>query len=140
MPVRKARRPWPGRSPRTTFSGGEQLAYDLQQHGRATVVGERTRGGAHPRRGFRVTAHLEATIPVARAVHPVSGTNWEGTGITPDVEVAADRAYDAAYRLALTQVLALGDEGMRRSTMDEAGRALATLDEAGRALAARDGG
>ncbi|MGI8691709.1 MAG: S41 family peptidase [Geodermatophilaceae bacterium] len=37
-----------------TFSGGEALAYDLQQLGRATVVGERTRGGAHPRRGFRV--------------------------------------------------------------------------------------
>jgi len=28
----------------TTFSGGEQLSYDLQQLGRATVVGERTRG------------------------------------------------------------------------------------------------
>ncbi|MBA2555313.1 MAG: peptidase S41, partial [Geodermatophilaceae bacterium] len=58
-----------------TFSGGEALAYDLQQLGRATVVGERTRGGAHPRRGFRVHAHLEATIPVARAVSPISGSN-----------------------------------------------------------------
>ena len=36
----------------TTFSGGEQLSYDLQQLGRATIIGERTRGGAHAREGF----------------------------------------------------------------------------------------
>lgn len=71
----------------TSFSGAEELSYDLQQLGRASVVGERTRGGAHPREGFRVDPHLQATIPVARAVSPVSGTNWEGTGVTPDIEV-----------------------------------------------------
>src|SRR3989442_6352422 len=38
----------------TTFSGGEQLSYDLQQLGRATIIGERTRGGAHAREGFPV--------------------------------------------------------------------------------------
>jgi peptidase S41-like protein len=38
----------------TTFSGGEELTYDLQQLGRATVVGERTGGGAHPREGFKL--------------------------------------------------------------------------------------
>jgi C-terminal processing protease CtpA/Prc len=88
----------------TTFSGAEALGYDLQQHGRATVVGERTRGGAHPRRGFRVDAHLEATIPVARAVNPVTGTNWEGTGIVPDVAVPAGEALTTAYRMALQQL------------------------------------
>jgi hypothetical protein len=53
----------------TTFSGGEQLSYDLQQLGRATIIGERTRGGANARQGFRVHPHLEATISVAEAVH-----------------------------------------------------------------------
>jgi hypothetical protein len=88
----------------TTFSGGEALAYDLQQLGRATVVGERTRGGAHAREGFRLHPHLEATISVARSVNPVSGGNWEGTGVVPDVEVDAARAWDAAYRSALERV------------------------------------
>jgi C-terminal processing protease CtpA/Prc len=37
-----------------TFSGGEQLSYDLQHLGRAIVIGERTRGGAHAREGFTV--------------------------------------------------------------------------------------
>ena len=57
----------------TTFSGGEGLAYDLQQLGRATVVGERTRGGAHPVERFRIRGHLQATIPVARSLSPLSG-------------------------------------------------------------------
>ncbi len=78
----------------TTFSGGEELAFDLQQHGRALVVGERTGGGAHPREGFPVHPHLELTIPVARSFHPVTETDWEGTGVVPDIEAAAADAFD----------------------------------------------
>jgi C-terminal processing protease CtpA/Prc len=90
-------------SPRT-FSGAEELAYDLQQLGRAVVVGERTGGGAHPRRGFRVHPHLEATIPTGRAINPVSGTNWELVGVTPDLEVPADEALVHAHREALRKL------------------------------------
>ncbi|MFD2083511.1 N-terminal domain of Peptidase_S41 [Actinopolymorpha cephalotaxi] len=81
-----------------TFSGGEELAFDLQELGRARVVGEQTRGGAHPRVGVRVHSHLEATVPCARSVSPRSGTNWEGVGILPDLPVAADEALDVALR------------------------------------------
>lgn len=42
-----------------TFSGCEELAYDLQALGRATVVGEQTRGGAHPVRPFVLGDGLE---------------------------------------------------------------------------------
>jgi hypothetical protein len=88
----------------TTFSGGEELAYDLQQLGRATVVGERTRGGAHPVERFRIRPHLQATIPIARSLSPVSGSNWEGTGVLPDVPVAAAEALDAACQRARSVV------------------------------------
>jgi hypothetical protein len=80
----------------TTFSGGEELAYDLQQHGRATIVGERTGGGAHPRVGVRLHPHLELTVPTGRASHPVTGENWEGVGVTPDIAVPAADALAAA--------------------------------------------
>jgi hypothetical protein len=80
----------------TTFSGGEGLAYYLQQHGRATVVGERTGGGAHPRIGIRLHPHLELTVPTGRASHPGTGQNWEGVGVAPDVEVPADKALAVA--------------------------------------------
>ncbi|WP_406037575.1 S41 family peptidase [Micromonospora sp. NBC_00898] len=107
-----------------TFSGGEELAYDLQQLGRATVMGERTRGGAHPCEGFPAHPHLELTVPVARPVNPLTGTNWEGCGVTPDVEVAADDARDLAYRKALEILL---DSDPERPTADEARAALAAL-------------
>jgi hypothetical protein len=108
----------------TTFSGGEELSYDLQQLGRATVVGERTRGGAHPVERFPIRPHLQATIPIARAHSPVSGGNWEGTGVLPDVQVPAGEALGVAYQRALAHVLTLGDEGARTETNAEARRAL----------------
>lgn len=92
----------------TTFSGGEQLSYDLQQLGRATIVGEPTRGGARAREGFPVHPHLEATISVATSVNPETGGNWEGTGVTPDIRTTADHARDTAYDLALKDVIADG--------------------------------
>ena len=81
---------------KVTFSGAEDLCYDLQRLHRATVVGEATGGGAHPREGFRLHQHLEATIPVARALDPETGGNWEGTGVIPDLEVVAPEALATA--------------------------------------------
>ncbi|WP_199551703.1 S41 family peptidase [Streptomyces sp. N35] len=87
-----------------TFSAAEELAYNLQQLGRAIIVGEPTRGGAHPRDGWTVHPHLEASIPVGRAVNPISGTNWEGTGVQPDIPCTAADSLDHAHALALTQL------------------------------------
>jgi hypothetical protein len=87
-----------------TFSAAEELAYDLQQLARAVVVGERTRGGAHPRTGWTVHPHLEAAIPVGRAINPVSGTNWEGTGVQPDIPCAAADSLDRAHAMALARL------------------------------------
>lgn len=88
----------------STFSAAEELAYDLQQLGRAVVVGESTRGGAHPCQGWTVHPHLEATVPFGRAVNPVSGTNWEGVGVQPDVPCAAAESLGRAHTLALAQL------------------------------------
>ena len=59
-------------------------------------------------------------MPSGRAINPVTGTNWEGTGVEPDVELPAAEAFDAAYGLALDHVLTLGDDGTRREVADEA--------------------
>jgi hypothetical protein len=132
MPYAPGRRPGPAVPASvlvsaTTFSGGEELAYDLQQLGRAAIIGERTRGGAHPRRAFTVHPHLQATIPVARSVSPVTGANWEGTGVTPDIEVPAGEALTVAYRRALEHVLGRAGAGSPRRAGTEA-EARAALD------------
>jgi C-terminal processing protease CtpA/Prc len=84
-----------------TFSGAEEFAYNLQSQKRGTIVGETTGGGAHPTRGFRVTDHFGVRVPFARSVNPVTKTNWEGTGVKPDVAVPADQALHTARLLAL---------------------------------------
>ena len=92
-----------------TFSGGEDLCYTLQALGRAEIIGETTGGGAHPTRGFPVSPAVHIAVPFARSVNPVTGTNWQGTGVVPDVPATAEQAYDVAYGRALRHVLALAD-------------------------------
>jgi C-terminal processing protease CtpA/Prc len=110
-----------------TFSGGEELAYNLQSRKRATLVGETTRGGAHPTDRHRIADHLRVTVPFARSVNPVTGTNWEGTGVVPEIATPAAAAFPRAYRLALERALGLGDAAHRRTTAAEATEALARL-------------
>jgi hypothetical protein len=112
-----------------TFSGGEDFAYTLQALGRATVVGETTGGGAHPTRGFPISAAVHIGIPFARSVNPVTGTNWQGTGVVPDVPADAERAYDVAYARALEKVLTMDD--VPPPIADDAREALAGLRAAG---------
>jgi retinol-binding protein 3 len=88
-----------------TFSAGEELAYDLQVLHRATLVGETTRGGAHPVALRKLSPLFTLRVPTGRAINPVTKTNWEGTGVTPDVEATAGDAPAAAehqVKLALT--------------------------------------
>lgn len=90
---------------RRTFSGGEAFAYDLKNLKRATVVGETTEGAANPRDTHRINEHFWMGIPAARPVSPVTRTNWEGTGVKPDVEVPAALALKTAHLAALKRLL-----------------------------------
>ncbi|MGP7995858.1 MAG: S41 family peptidase [Streptosporangiaceae bacterium] len=109
-----------------TFSGGEDFGYTLQALGRAEVIGEVTGGGAHPTRPFRISAAIHIGIPFARSINPVTGTNWQGTGVLPDTPVPADQAYNVAYSRALRHVLDLGD--VPAPIADEARDTLTTLN------------
>jgi Peptidase family S41/N-terminal domain of Peptidase_S41 in eukaryotic IRBP len=83
-----------------TFSGAEEFAYDLQTQKRATIIGETTGGGAHPVSGHRINSRFMIGVPYAKAINPVNKTNWEGTGVVPDVKVPADDSLTIAEKLA----------------------------------------
>jgi retinol-binding protein 3 len=72
---------------------------------RAVVVGEASGGGAHPAQSVRIGERFEIAVPVARYVNPVSGTNWEGSGVGPDIRVREELSVQAAYRAALEDVI-----------------------------------
>jgi len=79
-----------------TFSAAECFAYDMQSRKRATLVGEPTKGGAHDTDVFAIDDRFEFYISTARAVSPVSGGNWEGVGVIPDIRVPVATALDVA--------------------------------------------
>jgi len=87
-----------------TFSGAEEFAFDLKNQKRATIVGETTGGGAHPVSGHTVADYFNVGVPFAKSLDPVTKTNWEGTGVEPDVKVDAKDALETAEKLALEKV------------------------------------
>ncbi|HEY1749752.1 MAG TPA: S41 family peptidase [Caulobacteraceae bacterium] len=89
-----------------TFSGAEEFSYDLQQLKRATIVGETTGGGAHPVAPHVIADYFIIAVPFAKAVNPVSKTNWEGTGVEPDVKAPAADALAVAEKLAAAAIQA----------------------------------
>lgn len=85
-----------------TGSAAEGFAYDLQAARRALLIGETTAGAANPsNRPFRLDYGFRVFIPTGRVVHPTTGGNWEGVGVTPDVAVPPEQALVEAYTRAL---------------------------------------
>lgn len=100
---------------KATFSGAEELAYDLQNLKRAILIGDVTGGGANGGGDIRLTRHFSVFMPSGRAINPITKTNWEGTGVTPDSLMAAPKALHAATVLALDTILkTTRDEGYRQ--------------------------
>jgi C-terminal processing protease CtpA/Prc len=83
-----------------TFSAAEAFSYALQTVKRATLVGEATGGGAHMVKQRRIDEHFTLVVPFARSISPITHTNWEGTGVEPDVKVPAAEALTEALRRA----------------------------------------
>ena len=114
-----------------TFSAGEQFASILHNQKRATLLGEKTDGGAHPGVSYRLTPHFEAFIPIGLPIDPITGLNWEGTGVTPDISASGDRSFEVAYRMALESILAkLGESltGPHKLLAEEVRSALKDLN------------
>ena len=83
-----------------TFSGAEEFAYNFKTRKRATIVGENTGGGANPGGPIEVNKYFSINVPTGRAINPITQTNWEGTGVTPNIETTASNAFNKAHVLA----------------------------------------
>jgi hypothetical protein len=88
---------------RRTFSAAEEFSYDLKNLGRVTLIGESTGGGAHTVGPHRLDDHFYIEVPFGRIVNPITKTDWEGTGVEPDVKVRAEDALTEVLRRARSQ-------------------------------------
>ncbi|XP_074519793.1 retinol-binding protein 3 [Halichoeres trimaculatus] len=78
----------------------EDVAYSLQSLKRATIVGEKTAGGSVKVDKFKVSdTDFYVTIPTAKTINPITGSTWEVTGVTPEVEVSAEDALATAIKI-----------------------------------------
>lgn len=88
-----------------TYSAAEEFTYNMKNLKRATIIGETTGGGAHPVDVFGfLNLKIMMSVPIGRAVNPITGTNWEGTGIDPHIAVPKDEALDRAVLEALKKI------------------------------------
>ena len=102
-----------------TFSAAEEFSYNLKNLKRAKIVGDTTGGGAHPNefinwRNLRVTM----SIPFGKAINPITGTNWEGTGVIPDIPCPQEAALDVAHKEALQSILTNETSPQRRFELE----------------------
>lgn len=101
-----------------TFSAAEDFAYSLKSLKRATIVGEATGGGAHPVENHRVKGYpVLVRLPFGRSVNPITGADWEGTGVQPDIAVAAPDALAVAHTRALDAAAAKATDPERKAEL-----------------------
>lgn len=82
-----------------TLSAAEEFCYNLKALNRATLIGTNTGGAAHPCNVYELNKELSVAIPTGKAINPLTKTNWERVGVSPDIHVAPDDALDTALSL-----------------------------------------
>lgn len=102
-----------------TISAGEEFAYDLQAKKRATIVGEVTAGAANPGWDIRLNDHFEVFIPQGHALNPITKTNWEGTGVQPDIAAPQEQALTMAQKAALKKLAATEKNAKARKYLND---------------------
>ena len=107
-----------------SFSAAEDFAYALKNLKRVTVVGETTGGGANPGADRRLLPHFTAFVPLGRSISPITNTNWEGVGVTPDIAVCAADALRAAQAAILAKMAASTTDGATLGYLKERSAAL----------------
>lgn len=92
-----------------TGSAAEGFAYTLQSAGRARIVGEPSAGASNPGSNIPVGDGFSVFVSNAKPVNPITGGNWGGAGVQPDLPSSWDEALRVAQRDALTTLARRAD-------------------------------
>jgi hypothetical protein len=89
-----------------TFSAAEGLAYTLQSLKNFIIIGDTTRGGAHLTRSFSIGNGFVGFIPYLRGENAVTKTDWEGTGVIPNIYTEESNSLVTAQHTILHEQIA----------------------------------
>jgi Peptidase family S41/N-terminal domain of Peptidase_S41 in eukaryotic IRBP len=90
-----------------TGSAAEAAAYTLQAAKRAVILGESSAGAANPGGYFPLDHGFSVFVSTGSPINAVTGTNWEGSGVKPEIAVPSEQALERAQLLALEVITAL---------------------------------
>ncbi len=83
---------------RGSGSGSESLAFSLREEQRATIIGSRSAGAAHPTRdAVALPGGYTLYLPQYRKEGRISHTDWEGVGVRPEIEAGPTDAKMLAW-------------------------------------------
>lgn len=89
-----------------TGSAAEEFAYHVKLFKLGTLIGDTTAGAANNDSVTPVAPGFVISTSTGRALHPVNNSNWEGTGVMPDVAVPANNALAKAQLMAMQALAA----------------------------------
>lgn len=102
-----------------TGSAAEEFTYNLKNLKRATIIGEATWGGANPGGMYRLNDHFAVFVPHAHAENPITHSNWEGTGVLPDIPVDPKDGLSVAYQMALRKEIDHTSDADRKTMLEQ---------------------
>jgi hypothetical protein len=82
-------------------SAAEAVAYGAQAAKAATIVGGTTYGAANNNKKVAIAPGFVLSVSYNRPINPITKTNWEGTGVIPDIPVPGSTALEVAELNAL---------------------------------------
>jgi retinol-binding protein 3 len=85
---------------RGSASAAEHVPFVLQHFGKAVIVGERTAGAGRNNVFFPAELGLRVSLSTTRVYEPLSGREWERTGVLPDIVTTSEDALAAALEHA----------------------------------------
>jgi len=90
---------------KNSFSAAEDFSYAMKNLKRATLIGEISAGAANSGDIVRLDDHFSIFLPTARGISPITKTNWEGKGVTPDIQVLSENALNTAQVAILNKLI-----------------------------------
>lgn len=97
-----------------TASAAEAFAYDVQQFHLGELIGAKTVGAANNNKLLPIAPNFILSVSYGRPQHAVSGGNWEGAGVAPDVDTLPEQALEVAQEHALQRLSQAKDLGPER--------------------------